>query len=114
MARELRPSLEQLTQARTVAVFGASDRSPVHRALLDNVRLGGRASVAGVNPNRDHAHGMACYPSAAELPFRPDAAVVLVGDERVEPAVEDALLAGARAVVIPGLGHRPSSAAPRE
>ena len=58
----------------------------------------------GVNPNRDDVAGLRCFPTFADLPEAPETAFLLVNHERVEQAFEDAVAAGVRAFVVPGVG----------
>jgi acyl-CoA synthetase (NDP forming) len=60
--------------------------------------------VYGVNPGRDDVLGLRCWPSVAELPTTPETALLLVNHRRVEEALDEALAAGVRAFVVPGLG----------
>jgi acetyltransferase len=94
---------------RTVAVVGASPRRA--ETIATTVRSG--VTVWGVNPGRDEVAGVRCFPTVADLPERPDVAFVLVGHERVEAAVADALAAGVRAFVVPGIGAEAGSEGPK-
>ncbi len=97
----LRGGIEPLLAPRSVAVVGASPRHP---RLIANL-LGSDAPVWGVHPTRAEACGITCFPSVAELPDRPELTVLLVGHRHVEDAFAEAVAAGARAVVLPGLGN---------
>ncbi len=92
--------LRRLLFPRSVAIVGASPRRA--ESIATTLRSG--VTAWGVNPGRDEVDGLRCYPSVAELPEVPDVCFVLVGHERVEAAVTEALAAGARAFVVPGLG----------
>ncbi len=92
--------LTQLLFPRSVAIVGASPRRA--ESIETTLRSGVRAW--GVNPGRDAVGDLRCYPSVADLPEIPDVAFVLVGHERVEEAVRDALAAGVRGFVVPGVG----------
>ena len=92
--------LRQLLFPRSVAIVGASPRRA--ETIQTTVRSG--VTVWAVNPGRDEVEGLRCHPSVAALPELPDVALVLVGHERVEAAVEEALAAGVRSFVIPGVG----------
>ena len=48
--------------------------------------------------------GRECFPSLTALPETPECAFLLVGHTRAEAAFDDAVAAGVRAVVLPGLG----------
>lgn len=108
------PALEWLVGARSVAVVGASDRSAVHRVLLANATLDPAVEVVGINPHRSEACGVPCVPSAQDLPHPVDTAIILVGEGRAEAAVDDVLSAGARAIVVPGLGNHAATRRERE
>jgi acetyltransferase len=66
--------------------------------------LRGGVPVWAVNPGRDEVLGIPCFSTIFALPERPETAVLLVGHERLESAVADAIEAGIRSFVIPGLG----------
>jgi acetyltransferase len=97
----LRGGIEPLLAPGSVAVVGASPRHP---RLIANL-LGSEVPVWGVHPTRAEACGITCFPSVAELPDRPELTVRLVGAGQVEDAFAEAVAAGARAVVLPGLGN---------
>ncbi len=92
--------LARLLFPRSVAIVGASPR---HAGMIETTLASG-VTAWGVNPGRDVVGDLACYASAADLPVVPDVAFVLVGHERVEAAVADALEAGIRGLVVPGVG----------
>jgi acetyltransferase len=92
---------------RSLAVVGASPRNV--EAVETVVRSGVRAW--GVNPNREEVAGLRCFPSIAELPEVPETAMLLVNHERVEAALDEALAAGVRAFVVPGVGAEAGAAA---
>jgi acetyltransferase len=94
------PGVRPLLFPRSLAVVGASPRNV--EAVETVVRSG--VPAWGVNPNRDEVGGLRCFPSFADLPETPEAALLLVNHERVEQAFEDAAAAGVRAFVVPGVG----------
>jgi acetyltransferase len=94
------PGVRSLLFPRSLAVVGASPRNV--EAVETVVRSG--VPAWGVNPNRDEVGGLSCFPSFADLPETPEAALLLVNHERVEQAFEDAAAAGVRAFVVPGVG----------
>jgi acetyltransferase len=87
----------------SVAVVGASDRTPEAASDLEQVLRGG-VPTWFVNPNRPAVLGRECFPSLAALPETPACAFLLVGHTRAEAAFDDVVAAGVRAVVMPGLG----------
>jgi len=98
---ELRGGIGPLLFPRSVAIVGASPRTPepIHSVLR------GRVPAWGVHPTNREVNGLPCVPGFADLPERPDLALLLVGHATVEQAFEDALAAGVRAFVVPGLGN---------
>ncbi|MSO58464.1 MAG: CoA-binding protein [Thermoleophilia bacterium] len=101
-----------LLAPRSLALVGASPRTedPILTARASGV------TVYAVNPSRDEVLGLTCHPSVAALPEVPDVAMLLLGHERVEAALAEALAAGVRAFVVPGVGAEagPAGAAVRE
>ncbi len=85
---------------RSIAIVGASPR----RAESIETTLRSGIDVWGVNPNRTEVNGLRCYPRVADLPAVPDVAFMLVGHERVEDALREALAEGVRGFVVPGVG----------
>jgi acetate---CoA ligase (ADP-forming) len=105
----LRGGIRPLLFPRSVAVVGASDRTPDGAADLEQVLRGG-VPTQFVNPNRPTVLGRKCFPSLAALPERPECAFLLVGHTRAEAAFEDVIAAGVRSVVMPGLGAEAGAA----
>jgi acetate---CoA ligase (ADP-forming) len=102
-ALELRGGIGPLLFPRSLVVVGASDRTAESAADLQQV-LDGGVPTWFVNPNRPRVLGRECFDSVGALPEQPDCAYLLVGHGRAEPAFEDVVAAGVRAVVLPGLG----------
>jgi acetyltransferase len=96
----LRGGIEPLLFPRSIVIVGASERNP--RPIEGALR--GGVPVSLVNPNRTEVLWLPCRPSVAELPETPELALLLVSHARVERAVEEALAAGIRSFVIPGIG----------
>ena len=99
-------SVRPLLHPRSLAIVGASPRN--EDAVLTALESG--IPVYGVNPGRDEVHGLRCWPSVAELPEVPETAMLVVNHERVEAALDDALAAGVRAFVVPGIGAEAGAA----
>ena len=67
----------------------------------------------GINPTRDLACGIRCYPSMADCPDVPEMVVMGVGHGRIEAAIEDVLsMPGVRAIITPGLGNEAGADGP--
>lgn len=94
---------------RSVAIVGASPRN--EDAVLN--ALDARIPAFGVNPGRADVLGLRCWPSIADLPEVPETAMLVVGHERVEAALAEALSAGVRAFVVPGVGAEAGPAGPQ-
>ncbi|HEY3612642.1 MAG TPA: CoA-binding protein, partial [Gaiellales bacterium] len=105
----LRGGIGPLLFPGSVAVVGASDRTPDAASDLEQVLRGG-VPTWFVNPNRPQVLGRECFPSLTALPATPDCAYLLVGHARAEAAFEDVIAAGVRAVVLPGLGAEAGAA----
>jgi acetate---CoA ligase (ADP-forming) len=104
----MRRDVSRLVFPRSVAIVGASPRSP------EPVRSALRAGLPawGVNPGRREVLGLPCVPSVAELPGTPELALLLVSHTRVEEAFAAVAEAGIRAVVLPGLGNEAGAEGP--
>ena len=98
--------LTRLLHPRTIAVVGATERdgSYAGETLLNLRRLGYAGEVWGVNPGRESAHGVPCFPSLAELPSPADAVVVAIPAAGVAAAVDEAGAAGCGGAVVYGAG----------
>ncbi len=82
-------------------LVGASERFP---ELATNVQVGAVDGAWGVHPEHASVEGLACIPTISDLPISPDVAVLAVGQHQLLPALQQALDAGIRAFVLPGLG----------
>ena len=99
-------NLRPLLHPRSLAIVGASPRN--EDAVITAQE--GTIPVWGVNPGRSEVLGLPCFPSIAELPETPEAAMLLVNHERVEAALDECLAAGIRAFVVPGIGAESGAA----
>lgn len=102
----VRPGLDALFHARSVAVIGASDNRTklAGRVLSHLLRLGFEGDVWPVNPRRETVQGVPCHPSVGALPAAPDLAVVTVPAAACEAAVRECADAGVRAAVVTTAG----------
>ncbi|HWI74805.1 MAG TPA: acetate--CoA ligase family protein [Baekduia sp.] len=96
---------------RSVVLVGASDRTPRAAATTRNV-LGGEIPAYAINPTRDDVAGFPAFAAFADLPEVPELAMLAVGHARIEAAFEDAIAAGVRSFVVPGLGHEAGPGGP--
>ena len=102
-AAELHPNLDAVFDPASVAIYGISERTSAR--IAENMTVPG-IPFYGVNPTKQEACGVRCYPSMAACPTVPDMVVMGVGHGRIEAAVDDVLsVEGVRAVITPGLGN---------
>ena len=108
-------SLDSMLRPRSIAVLGASN---------DPTRIGGRpisymlsqrfaGAILPVNPNRAEVQGLPAYPSIADLPSVPDAAIVAVPAELAVQAVDDLGARGVRSAIVFTAGFAEMSEAGR-
>jgi acetate---CoA ligase (ADP-forming) len=100
--------LEALLEPTSIAVIGAS-RSPGkvgNRVLTNLVNSGFSGRIVPVNPSAEEVLSLPCVPSLKASGTQVDCAVVVVPRARVLDAVEDAIGAGARAVVVITAGFK--------
>jgi predicted CoA-binding protein len=91
-----------LTQFRTVAVVGFSDRDRRAAAFYAPAYLKGHGyTVIPVNPRLTTGLNRPAYPSLADVPGPVDVVLIYQASERVGPFVDQAIAAGAKAVWLP-------------
>ena len=94
--------LDPLLKPRSVVLIGASPRAgSVGNDMIKVLRDGGfDGDIWAINPKYDEIDGIPCRGSVTDLPEPPDLAVLGVGPERHEAALDDAIAGGARAAVL--------------
>ncbi|MGH2700241.1 MAG: acetate--CoA ligase family protein [Actinomycetota bacterium] len=102
----MRPSLDSMFGARSVAVIGASARpgSSGWHALDELITGGFDGDIYPVNPNYEELAGLTCFPSIAEAPHA-DLALVLVPNRGLEDQMKALADVGMRAAVVFASGH---------
>ena len=109
-AAELHPNLDAVFNPASVAIYGISERTSAR--IAENMTVPG-VPFYGVNPTKQEACGVRCYPSMAACPTVPEMVVMGVGHGRIEAAVDDVLsVDGVRAVITPGLGNEAGAEGP--
>ena len=99
----LSTDLDGIFRPSSVAIYGISDRTSLR--IAENMTVAG-VPFYGINPTREEACGIRCYPSIGECPAVPEMVVMGVGHGRIEDAIGDVLsVEGVRAVITPGLGN---------
>jgi acetate---CoA ligase (ADP-forming) len=101
-AIEPRPDVRPLIFPRSVALIGVSERTAPE--VIDNV-VGKEIPVVVVHPREVAVGGLERFAAIGEVPSTPELAFLLVGHRRIEAAVDEALAAGIRAFIVPGLGN---------
>ncbi len=99
-----RAGWEAISNPRRIALVGASGRTSsvsfTSRFLQTNDDLGFTGEIFLINPSRSEIMGRKCWPDLASLPEPADIVAINLPDEKVLPAVEDAIAHGARALMI--------------
>jgi acetyltransferase len=97
---------------RTVVVIGATDKEgSVGQSVMKNLLVGkDRRKIIPVNPSRESAMGLKCYPDVAKIPEHVDFAVIATPAKTVPRLVEDCAKAGVDGVVIISAGFRETGA----
>ena len=100
--------LHPLFNARSVAVFGASEREDsVAGTLFRNLRHAGyQGTVYPVNPKHETVFGERCYAYASELPAIPELALIATPAPTVAQVMEDCGKRGIRHAIVLSAGFR--------
>jgi len=107
--------LHRLFYPRSIALVGASDRSPWSHLLHANLqRIGFEGRIFAVNRSGASVHGYPGFASCRDIGEDVDAAFLFVPFEAVREAFEDLIAAGVRAVVILTSGFAETSEAGAE
>lgn len=113
-----RAGWEAIANPRRIALVGASGRkssvSFTSRFLETNDALGFRGEIFLINPSRSEIMGRKCWPNLASLPEPADIVAINLPDEKVLPAVEEAIAHGAGALMIHAGGFLERGAAGAE
>ena len=100
--------LESLLSPQTIAVLGAS-RTPGkvgHEVVANLINGGYQGTIVPVNPNADQVLGRKCYHDLKDFPGRVDLGIVVVPLKAVKDAIQSAIDAKAKAVVIITAGFK--------
>jgi len=100
-----RAQLDRLLAPKSIAVVGASPRAgSFGLRTLENL-ANFRGAVWPVNAKYPKIGELACYPSLAVLPGKPDLVALVVPRESVEASLNEAAAAGAGGVVVYASGY---------
>jgi acetate---CoA ligase (ADP-forming) len=109
---------EAISNPSRIALVGASGRTSsvsfTSRFLKTNEDLGYTGEIFLINPSRSEIMGRKCWPDLASLPEPPDIVAINLPDEKVLPAVEDAIARGAGALMVHSGGFLERGAAGAE
>ena len=93
--------MRKLLEPQSVAVLGASERNGPGRQVIENLEhLNFQGTIIPVNPKYGNVLGRSCFPSlttAVDAAGEIDAVAILLGRERVLPALEEAATLGIKA-----------------
>lgn len=93
--------LERLLRPRSIAIFGASERSSIGRALVESLdRMNFQGGVFPINPKYEQFLNKRCYASLRDLPAAPDVVAFCVSTERVLDGLRMTAEVGGRAAVV--------------
>lgn len=105
------PDVRTLLAPRSIAVVGASDDAKTIRGRLLQVMLarGFHGPVYPVSRRLKEVHGLKAYGSLADLPERPDLAIVCTPAQAVPQVLEECGRAGIRAALVIASGFAEES-----
>jgi len=94
--------LDPLLRPRSIAVLGATRREGAVGSRSVQNLLRGRfpGRLYAVNPSYDSVHGVPCFPSLQDLPETVEHVIFAVSDERMDQAMEQVVMHGARAATV--------------
>jgi acyl-CoA synthetase (NDP forming) len=98
--------LDTLFAPKSVALIGASDKSLFSwNAFGVMQRFGWGDRMYLVNPNKPQVHGTTTYASCADVPGGFDCAFIMLPQELVPQAIDDAAAVGARGAIVLTSGY---------
>ncbi|HXC77364.1 MAG TPA: CoA-binding protein, partial [Candidatus Acidoferrum sp.] len=103
------PDPRPLILPRSAALVGASERTAPE--VIANVS-GKGIRVTAVHPRERAVGSLETFAAIAAVRPAPELAFLLVGHRRIEAALDEALAAGVRAFVVPGLGNEAGAEGP--
>ena len=94
--------LKPLLKPESIAILGASQKigSVGNEVVVNLLRGGFEGLIYPVNPGYDEVLGVACYPTLAKLPMRPEMVIFAISDRRIEEAVDEVIALGIPACTI--------------
>ena len=105
--------LESLLSPKTIAVLGASQTPGKvgHEVVANLINGGYQGTIVPVNPKADEILGLKCYHDLKEYPGSVDLGVIVVPQKAVKASIQNAIDAGAKAVIVITAGFKEVDAA---
>ncbi|NJN44187.1 MAG: hypothetical protein HC806_05325 [Anaerolineae bacterium] len=98
--------LTPLLHAQSLALIGISTPDRFGGHIYTNLRdFGYDGKIYGINPRYDTLYAQRVYPSLADLPEKPDLALLAIPNRALLPAFQEVVDQGIRAAVIFGSAH---------
>jgi acetate---CoA ligase (ADP-forming) len=102
--------LSPLLSPKSIALIGASENSAWSSALFHNLsELGYKGTLFPVNPKRETAFGLKCYPSVMAIPEPVDAFVIAISRDFILPVLQECAKKELRSGVIISAGFAEAS-----
>ena len=102
--------LTPLLGPKSIALIGASENSAWSSALVQNLKeLGYQGKLFPVNPKRETAFGLPCYPSVLDIPGPVDAFIIAISRDFILPVLQDCARKEIRSGVIISAGFAEAS-----
>lgn len=104
--------LDRLFAPRSVAIVGASSdrRRFGGRPIQYLIESGFEGDIYPVNPNREEIQGIKAWPSILDVPGPVDCALLAIGADATQQAVEDCITRGVKAAICYGAGFAETGA----
>jgi acetate---CoA ligase (ADP-forming) len=100
MAAFARKPVENLLDARSVAIVGASPKGRWPMGIFRNLKKAYGGKVFLINPNYQEIENSPCYPNVAALPEVPEELLILIPTRAVLGALEEAAKLGTKSATI--------------
>jgi acyl-CoA synthetase (NDP forming) len=100
MAAFARKPVENLLDARSVAIVGASPKGRWPMGIFRNLKKAYGGKVFLINPNYQEIENSPCYPDVAALPEVPEELLILIPTRAVLGALEEAAKLGTKSATI--------------
>jgi acetyltransferase len=94
-------NLRKMLEPKNIAFIGLdAEEGRAETTVLANLAGPGSRGVFPVNPNREQAFGMNCFPSVSDIPHEIDLAITMVPDDMLLKTCEECAKIGVKGLVI--------------